>query len=240
MSLSLLRIRAMPQDSTAPSRFSRHPIHEEVVGCIRDMIVEGELLAGTHVPERTICEKLGISRTPLREAYKVLASEGLLTLLPNRGAVVTRLSMQDVEDILGMLGVLEGLAAERACARITDAEIEDIEALHRRMVGHYERGELSDYFKSNQAVHDAIVAAAGSLPLLQTHRGLAARVRRFRFAGNVETNRWERAVREHEAILMALKDRDTQVLTAMLRAHLRNGWRIVRQRNRDELDVAAA
>lgn len=210
-------------------------LHDEVVGRIRDMIVEGEILAGAHVPERIICEKLGISRTPLREAYKVLAAEGLLTLLPNRGAVVTQLTLGDVEDILEMIGLIEGLAAERACARITQPEIDVIAALHVRMTGHYQRRELSEYFKVNQAIHDAIVAAADSPQMLHTHRALAVRVQRYRFAGNAESSRWARAVREHDQILATLKDRDGTLLNAVLQAHLRNGWKIVRERNRDEL-----
>lgn len=209
-------------------------LHDEVVERVRDMIVEGEILAGSHVPERIICEKLGISRTPLREAYKVLASEGLLTLLPNRGAVVTRLSAQDVEDILEMIAVIEGLAAERACLRASDSEIDVISDLHQRMVAYYSRGELSEYFKANQTIHEALVAAAGSPQILNTHRNLTSRIRRFRFAGNVVADRWERAVREHEAILMALQDRDASLLRELLRAHLRNGWKVVRQRNRSE------
>ncbi len=210
-------------------------LHEEVVGRIRDMIVEGELLAGSHVTERAICEKLGISRTPLREAYKVLAAEGLLTLLPNRGVVVSRLTQQDVEDILEMIALLEGMAVDRLCARASEDEIAAIERLHGEMVEHFRRGERLEYFKANQAVHEAIVAAARSPQLAKVHRGLGARVRRFRFAGNVDPARWERAVREHEQILLAIKDRDAHLLQALIRTHLRNGWKIVRRQNRDEL-----
>ena len=217
---------------------SNRSLHDEVVGRIRDMIIEGEILAGAHVPERIICEKLGISRTPLREAYKVLAAEGVLTLLPNRGAVVTQLTQQDVDDILRMIGLIEGTAAERACGLISAAEIHAIEDLHNQMIEYFEQRAISDYFKINQRIHAAIVAAAQSPQMQLTHSALSKRVQRYRFAGNAESARWSRAVREHEQILITLKDRDGALLNAMLQAHLRNGWKIVRERNRDELAEA--
>lgn len=210
-------------------------LHDFVVAEVRDMIVEGELAGGSHVPERAICERLKISRTPLREAYKVLASEGLLTLERNRGAIVTRLSLQDVEDAMEVLAALEALAAEHLCARISEAKIQEISDIHHKMVAHYQAGERLDYFKANQMIHQAIVDNAGNQTLAQTHRQIGNKLRRFRFAGNQEPSRWDRAVREHEHILQCIQDKDGSLLAQLLRRHIRNGWEVVKDRFRDEL-----
>ncbi len=219
----------------AASVLAGETLHDFVVAEVRDMIVGGELAGGSHIPERAICERLQISRTPLREAYKVLASEGLLTLQRNRGAIITRLSLQDVEDAMEVLGALEALAAEHLCARITDAGILEIEEIHKKMVAHYRAGERLDYFKANQSIHNAIVENSGNHILAQTHHQIGNRVRRFRFAGNQEPSRWDRAVKEHEQILWSIQDRDGSLLSQILRRHIRNGWVIVKDRFRDEL-----
>ena len=226
----------MANDGEAVRRNGHPTLHEEVVSWLRDRIVEGEFEPGSHVPERLICERLGISRTPLREAYKVLASEHLLTLLPNRGAVVARLSTQDVEDAMQMMATLEGLAGELLCARISDAEIGAIRSLHEEMVGHHEAGRLMDYFKINQRIHDELVKASGNALLLKTYLGVGSRFRRFRYAGNRAESRWRRAVLEHEQILMVIEDRDGELLGHLMRAHVRNGWKVVKDSLRTELE----
>src|SRR5919202_3288251 len=107
-------------DTLAPP--PRGSLHERLVGALRDLIIEGELEAGARVPERLLCERFGVSRTPLREALKALASEGLVELLPNRGARVTRLTPEDVEDMFQVMGALEALSGTLACGRITEPE----------------------------------------------------------------------------------------------------------------------
>jgi DNA-binding GntR family transcriptional regulator len=197
---------------------------------LRQMIVEGELLPGQRISERAIGAHLeGLSRTPLREAFKILAAEGLVTILPNRGATVTALSMKDVEDAIEFLIGLEGLAAEPACARITPQEIAEIEALQQQMHSAYHAGHLMDYFELNQTIHQRIVDAAGNSILSRIHAAECARIRRYRYAGNRRHERWGRAVAEHEQILSILKDRNGALLREMLRAHHQNGWRVSRE-----------
>jgi DNA-binding GntR family transcriptional regulator len=203
-------------------------MHEDVTSRLRDMIIEGELLPGARVPEQKLCAQLGISRTPLREAFKALAAEGLIELLPNRGAIVAQVTIDDAEGIFQVLGALEGVAAALASARIDDAEIADIVALHYRMVAHFRRGELMDYFKLNQRIHEAIVAASHSKALAQTYRTLSARVARARYMGNLKAERWESAVKEHEEILAALTARDAPRLTRLMHDHLLAGWQEVK------------
>jgi DNA-binding GntR family transcriptional regulator len=212
-------------DTIAPSRGG---LHDFLVGALRDLIVEGELAAGTRIPERLLCERFGVSRTPLREALKVLASEGLVELLPNRGARVATLSERDVDDMFQVMAALESLSGALACARITDAEIAEIRALHYEMLAHYMRRRLPEYFRLNQQIHEAILDAARNPVLKATYQGLAGRIRRARYAANMSDERWAAAVAEHEAMLDALDARDAARLAALLGAHLRNKSEVVR------------
>src|SRR5215472_18920513 len=122
-------------------------LHGEVLSRLRDYIVEGSLAEGGRVPERQLCEMFGISRTPLREALKVLASEGLIDLLPNRGARVRQLSHRDLEELFEVMGGLESLAGRLACENITDEEIAEIERLHYEMYGYYLHRDMHNYFQ---------------------------------------------------------------------------------------------
>lgn len=208
---------------------ARVTLHDELVARLRDLIVEGELAPGARVPERTLCERFGVSRTPLREALKVLASEGLLDLLPNRGATVARLTPADLDEMFPVMGALEALAGELACARITDEQIAEVRALHYQMVLHYTRKELPQYFRLNQRIHELIMDAAGNAALTRMYQGLAGRIRRARYLANMSMARWDTAVEEHEAILLALSQRDAARLSRILKQHLQNKGETVKE-----------
>jgi DNA-binding GntR family transcriptional regulator len=199
-------------------------LHGDILSRLRDYIVEGNLPEGGRIPERELCEMFGISRTPLREALKVLASEGLLELLPNRGARVRALSQQDLAELFDVMGGLEALAGRLACENITDAAIVEIERLHYEMYGCYVRRDLHGYFHFNQLIHQKIVAAAANEVLSATYGNFAGRIRRVRYSANLDRkrDRWGEAMREHEAILDALRRRAGQELGDILFLHLRN------------------
>ncbi|HET7635055.1 MAG TPA: GntR family transcriptional regulator [Burkholderiales bacterium] len=206
----------------------RPSLHEELVNRLRDLIVEGELPPGTRLNERVLCERFGVSRTPLREAVKVMASEDLVELLPNRGAVVTALTEADMRYLFEVMGALEALAGELACRRIDDAALAEIRALHYQMLLHHTRGELPEYFKCNQQIHEKIVAAAGNPVLVATYRSLSGRIRRARYMANLSQERWDHAVHEHEQILEALTAHDGARLRDLLQRHLANKFEVVR------------
>ena len=216
-----------PEESGTPIR--RGSLHGELVEHLRDLIVEGELAPDTRVPERELCLRFGVSRTPLREALKVLASEGLLTLLPNRGAQVTRLTAADIDEMFPVMGAFEALAGELACARITDEEIAEIRALHYQMVLHHTRRELPEYFRLNQRIHERILEIAGNATLTRMYASLAGRVRRARYVANMTDARWSQAVEEHESILDALAQRDGPRLARILKLHLANKCETVKE-----------
>src|SRR6267378_8478669 len=221
----------IPSDATskvlgteADSGRDDQSLHDEILTRLRDHIVEGNIPDGDRMPERQLCEMLGISRTPLREALKVLASEGLVELLPNRGARVRQLSEHDLGELFDVMGGLEGLAGRLACENITDEEIAGIERLHYEMYGFYLRRDMHGYFRLNQSIHQKIVEASRNAALLATYANFAGRIRRIRYSANFarKRERWGEAMREHEMILDALRRRAGSELSDILFHHLRN------------------
>jgi DNA-binding GntR family transcriptional regulator len=203
--------------------------HVNIVRSIQNMIVTGELAEGVRLPEKWLCEQLGVSRTPLREAFKVLAAQGIITLLPNRGAVVVDHSVAEIDDAIDVLAALEMLAGRRAAAEATERDIARIEALHMEMAERFRERDLPAYFRLNQAIHQEIVDIPRNEALSATYASLSTRFHRFRYVGNTNSERWKRALWEHELILEHLRDRDGPLLSALLNSHLRNGWALVKE-----------
>jgi DNA-binding GntR family transcriptional regulator len=197
-------------------------LHEEVVAAVRHMLMEGQIPPGARVPERDLCVALGISRTPLREALKVLAAEGYVVLLPNRGARAAKLTQKDVGDLFEVCEGLEATAGVLACQRITEEEVARIAALHEEMERHYAHGDLPQYYRCNRMIHQAIVDAADNAVLSALYESVTTRIRRARFVAPMPPRHWALAIREHEAILNALQRRDGEGLSHILRRHLRN------------------
>lgn len=199
-------------------------LHGEILSRLRDYLVEGNIPEGGRIPERQLCQMFGISRTPLREALKVLAAEGLIELLPNRGARMRRLSKRDLEELFDVMGGLESVAGRLACESITEEEITEIERLHYEMYGHYLHRDMHNYFQVNQRIHEKIVAASRNETLRTTYLNLAGRIRRVRYSANFarKRQRWAEAMREHETILDALRRRAGSELSDILFQHLRN------------------
>ncbi len=205
----------------------RISLHDETTGRLRTMIADGVLMPGERLGERELCERFAISRTPLREALKVLAAEGLVDLLPHRGARVTRLSAEDLRHSFELTGALEALAGELACVRIDDTAIAEIAALTETMSGHHAAAERSNYFACNQLIHQAIVHAAGNPQLTEMYGVLSRRMRRARYLANVPRPRWDEAMHEHWEILATLRARDGATLGRLLREHLAHKYDVV-------------
>lgn len=197
-------------------------LHDGLVRRLRQIIIEGDLIPGQRIPERVLCERFKISRTPLREALKVLAWEGFIDLTPNRGATVSQVTVEEVDEVFPVIGAVEALSGELACERITEKQLAEIKALHYQMVLHFQREELPEYFRLNQKIHEKIMEAADNKALASIYWGLAGRIRRARYVANMSRSRWAKATEEHEAILAALEKRDGTALARILKEHLRN------------------
>lgn len=207
----------------------RRSLHRDVADQIRDMIVEGELPPGERINEGTLSEQFGISRTPLREALKVLASEGLVELRPNRGTRVSAITPEEVGELFEAVSGIERLAGELAALRMTERDIERLKALHERMERHYDAGERHEYFRLNQQIHNTIVSLAGNSVLEATHASLMVRVRRARYMAIQSPERWHESVQEHRAIMRALEARDSVAAGDLILNHVRRTGAVVKQ-----------
>jgi DNA-binding GntR family transcriptional regulator len=216
----------LPDHSAAAvsARKEESSLHGEILARLRDYIVEGNIADGGRVPERQLCAMFGISRTPLREALKVLASEGLVDLLPNRGARVRHLSARELAELFDVMGGLESLAGRLACENIEDHEVTEVERLHYEMYGCYLHRDMQGYFRINQLIHQKIVEASRNTTLMAAYANFAGRIRRIRYSANFarKRERWGEAMREHESILDALRRRAGSELSDILFQHLRN------------------
>jgi len=187
---------------------------------LRELIIEGHLAPGARLNERALCAELGISRTPLREAFRVLAADGLVALHPNRGAHVVALSVSDIRESFEVMAALEALAGELACRHATAAEVAEIRALTFEMLACHAREDLPAYYRINRRIHDRLNAAARNTLLAQTYRTLNLRIQNHRFRSNFDRDKWSRAADEHVAMAAALEARDGERLGALLRVHL--------------------
>jgi DNA-binding GntR family transcriptional regulator len=216
-------------------------LHEGIVTFLRNMIIEGELRPGSRIPELRLCARFGVSRTPLREALKVLSAEGLVRLLPNKGASVVRVTHEEVEEALPILGALEALAGELTCARIDEESLGRIRRTHRQMVEHFQRGEWRPYAELNRGFHKAFFEAANNKTLSQTYNRQQARLnsllpsssvaearqqmcQMFQISFQNSTGRahWAAAVEEHEQMLAALEAGDGAQFALIARGHVRH------------------
>jgi DNA-binding GntR family transcriptional regulator len=201
-------------------RLARQRLHDTVVGHLRDLIVEAVLAPGVKLNERELCETLGISRTPLREALKVLAAEGLIELAPNRGASVSKMTETEIRETFECMSGLEAMSGELACERISPAELEDIKALHRAMLACKAQRDLPGYYALNQEIHDKINEAARNSVLRNTYVALNRRLKALRFKSNFDADKWDRAARDHDDMIKALETRDGRRMAEILRQHL--------------------
>ncbi|WP_146689691.1 GntR family transcriptional regulator [Bradyrhizobium canariense] len=216
-------------------RVPRTGLYEQAAARLRLLIVRGDLAPGQQLLETDLSDALGVSRTPLREALKQLASEGLVELRLNRSTIVAPLRRDELTELFEAVSGIERCAAELAATRMVARDVERLEALQDRIQWHHDRGELRDYFEVNQQIHGAIVGFARNAVLKATHDILLPRVERARFFALSADGRWDESVREHQEILSALKDGDADRAGRLLGHHVRRTGDIVA----DTLDVQA-
>jgi DNA-binding GntR family transcriptional regulator len=215
---------------TARKLPERVALHELARDRLRTLIVRGDLAPGAALQETHLSEELGISRTPLREALKLLAAEGLLELRSNRSAQIAPLRKNEIDEIFEVISAIEGIAAQLAASRITNQELKRLTQLQERMEAHHDGGRLEEYFRINQEIHGFIVACAKNGVLQSTHATLLARAERARYFALSSRTRWDDSVREHRQILKALKARDAEAASRFMTQHvLRTGRAVIAQ-----------
>jgi DNA-binding GntR family transcriptional regulator len=209
----------MAESKSAADPIARIPLHDEVVRKLSGMILRGDLAPGSRVPERLLCEQLAISRTPLREALKVLASSGLVELRPARGAWIAPLRATEVAETFEVLALLERRAGALAAPRLDDAAVRALERLHEAMIAHGRGPDSEAMLRLDLRIHRGIVEAAGNRTLVQVHEGLAIKVERARYLAAISPERVRHSMQEHEVILAAIQARDPDGMAEALHMH---------------------
>ncbi|WP_315837054.1 GntR family transcriptional regulator [Bradyrhizobium prioriisuperbiae] len=233
-----------PRDLAAlPRRLLRVPrtgLHERAATRLRLLIVRGDLAPGQQLLETDLSEALGVSRTPLREALKQLASEGLVELRLNRTAIVAPLRRDELAELFEALSGIERCAAELAATRMEPRDLEQLEAFQASIEKHHSRGEMRQYFEINQQIHRAIVGFSRNGVLISTHDVLLPRAERARFFGLSVLGRWDESVRDHQEILDALKTGDAERAGQLLAHHVRRTGEVVAEALPAQADDAEA
>lgn len=212
----------------------RAALHEQAATRLRQMLIENRIPPGAKLNERELADVLQVSRTPLREAIKMLAAEGLVELVPNRGAIALALDEQDVNNTFEVMAGLEALSGELAAKRITDDELAEIKAMHFEMMAAYTRRDLSAYYRLNSKIHSAINAAAKNPVLTNTYNQVNARLQALRFRSNQDGEKWKRAMNEHKKMIEALSAHDPDAMRSALMTHLHNKRDVVLEQLRRE------
>lgn len=199
----------------------RASLHHHVVDKLREMISRGDLPAGERLNEVALAQAIGVSRTPMREAVKLLASEGLLELLPGRGARVRQFSATELLDVFDVLGALERHAIEVAVSRMTPKALADIERLHTQMHEAYDKRNQKAYFKLNQKLHALVVGLSGNPALSNLHNTLTKQSVHNRHETLLSDQRWQESLAEHQAIFNAIVQGDAALAGLLMLDHSR-------------------
>lgn len=205
------------------SRIAPLALYQEVAERLRQRIFAHELEAGSWIDEQEIARQYGISRTPLREALKVLASEGLVTLKPRRGCYVIEVSDRDLDEVFGVMSVLEGECARICAESASDAELEALQAIHDRLEAAAHARDLDGFFEANQAFHEAIQELCGNRWMANVLADLRKVIKLSRHHSLFSDGRMDQSLAEHREILAALRARKGADAQAKMRAHLHSG-----------------
>lgn len=195
-------------------------LHDDVATQLRNYIFDGHLQPGEFIDEATLCELWSISRTPLREALKVLTAEGLVRHEPRRGCFVNQVTEQDLDDIFPVIALLEGRCAYDATVRATPADVQALEGLHQRLSQHAQAGRINAYYEANFAIHEAIIRLANNKWLAQTISDLRKILKLARLQQLHAPGRLTQSLQEHLAVFSALKAGDAAGADAAMRHHL--------------------
>lgn len=192
-------------------------LREKILENIRDAIISGALKAGSRVSEPDLAERYGISRTPIREAFRQLESEGYLTVIPRRGAVVSNFSEKDVEEFYAIKSILEGYAARRACEKLTTKELDRLQTINDRLTELAAHNDIKTFFKIHNDFHDVFIKAADNEKLRELINSLVTRFQRLRLMSLSLPGRMESSVQEHEKIIEAFRSKDAEAAEMLVR-----------------------
>jgi len=202
-------------------------LRERILETIRNAILTGELKAGARVSEPDLAARFGISRTPIREAFRQLESEGYLTVIPRKGAVVATFSPKDIEEFYEIKSILEGYAARRATVHLTPRDLERLRSINARLAEIAATGDVNLFFRVHNEFHELFIRACGNEKLAEMIRGLVGRFKRLRTASLSMPGRMEISVAEHQKIIEAFERRDPDLAESLVRKNAEYGGRVL-------------
>ena len=201
-------------------KFKKATYHVQIADMLRDMIMTGKLKEGDKVNEGKLCETMGISKTPMREAIRVLSVEGLIRLVPNRGAFVTKPEFEEIAEMFDVMSLLEGFCAREACQKMTSRNFARLEKLHAKLEENFERHDQEEYIRTNNQYHSVVQEIAGNRTLNQIVDGLRKKILLYRFQSLNLPQRFASSIREHRDLLEAFRQRDHSKAETLMQAAL--------------------
>ncbi len=195
-------------------------LHQQVADRMREMIRSGTLVRGQKIDEKVLSQAMGVSRTPVRESLRMLASEGLIELVPHKGAYVSQPCIEEIRDMFAVMSVLEGMSARLAAEKMDPEQFHRIERLHRKLERHYLEQDHTSYLKDNQVLHQAVQEISGNPTLMEVINGLRQKILLYRQEQLYQPERFRQSVEEHRGILEALRRRDAEAAESAMRGHL--------------------
>ena len=202
-------------------------LREKILENIRDAIVSGELKAGSHISEPELAERYGISRTPIREAFRQLESEGYLTVIPRRGVIVSEFSPKDIEEFYAIKSIMEGYAARRACEKLSEKDLGRLQAINNKLAELARIGDIKHFFKIHSDFHELFIKAADNEKLHELIAGLVTKFQRLRFTSLSLPGRMAVSVQEHEKIIDAFRRKDADLAEKLVRQNAEYGGQVL-------------
>lgn len=202
-------------------------LREKILVSIREEIVSGHIMAGSRVSESELAERYGISRTPIREAFRQLESEGYLKVIPRRGAVVSEFSPKDVEEFYAIKSIMEGYAARQACEKLNAKDLDRLQAINDKLAELARIGDIERFFKIHSFFHELFIKAADNEKLYELINGLVTKFQSLRFTSLNLPGRMEVSVLEHEKIIDAFRKKNGNLAETLVRQNAVYGGRVL-------------
>jgi DNA-binding GntR family transcriptional regulator len=196
-------------------------LHEEIANNLRELIISGELQEGDKIKEDELCSSMGISKTPLREALRVLSVEGLIKLVPNRGSFVSTPTFEEIREMFDVMSVLEGICARAAAEKMSAKDLAALEKLHDRLENNFKRRAQREYIRINNQFHSFVQELAGNRTLNQIVNGLRQKILIYRYQSLNLPERFEQSIQEHRDLIEAFRKKDPKKVETLMRRHLK-------------------
>lgn len=217
-------------------RIQSQALYMQVADKLRDQIYQHELQPGDAIDEMALCERFGISRTPLREALKVLDSEGLIELIPRKGSFVRNMDIDELNELFPVMAVLEGLCAREAVEHCSEQDYKQLSTMHERLEDYVKEGNIDAYYEQNFVFHQAIQDLSGNKWLQRIIGDLRKVLRLARHMQLTIPGRLQASLEEHRQIMQAFSQRDAAMADQCMQSHLKEQWQslVNRQQSKEK------